>query len=190
MPFNPAAYQSLTNLAAPAPAKNTYTDSGLSAAISVRNGWNSSFGDGSVISVRTLPPPAVKASLKPFTDSSPAAYFQVSVTAVPSLRSAIILPVPYPGCQLVNEVRKMFGAHKEPVMSSAPAFGTISVVPVWRATLAIASATPECTVPTTTSTLSRRTSRFMFSTRSEEHTSELQSPKDLVCRLLLEKKKK
>src|SRR5574342_971666 len=28
------------------------------------------------------------------------------------------------------------------------------------------------------------------STRSEEHTSELQSPPDLVCRLLLEKKKK
>src|SRR5574340_1287837 len=27
------------------------------------------------------------------------------------------------------------------------------------------------------------------STRSEEHTSELQSPKDIVCRLLLEKKK-
>src|SRR5574340_1847349 len=27
------------------------------------------------------------------------------------------------------------------------------------------------------------------SRRSEEHTSELQSPKDLVCRLLLEKKK-
>src|SRR3989454_5945991 len=29
-----------------------------------------------------------------------------------------------------------------------------------------------------------------FSTRSEEHTSELQSPCNLVCRLLLEKKKK
>src|SRR5574340_1644068 len=28
------------------------------------------------------------------------------------------------------------------------------------------------------------------SARSEEHTSELQSPKDIVCRLLLEKKKK
>src|SRR5574340_1824461 len=28
-----------------------------------------------------------------------------------------------------------------------------------------------------------------YSRRSEEHTSELQSPKDLVCRLLLEKKK-
>src|SRR5437867_10736948 len=29
-----------------------------------------------------------------------------------------------------------------------------------------------------------------FGRRSEEHTSELQSPYDLVCRLLLEKKKK
>src|SRR5207248_8549075 len=31
---------------------------------------------------------------------------------------------------------------------------------------------------------------FASSARSEEHTSELQSPYDLVCRLLLEKKKK
>src|SRR5258708_18949474 len=31
---------------------------------------------------------------------------------------------------------------------------------------------------------------FPFSGRSEEHTSELQSPDHLVCRLLLEKKKK
>src|SRR2546428_9438217 len=30
----------------------------------------------------------------------------------------------------------------------------------------------------------------MFASRSEEHTSELQSRSDLVCRLLLEKKKK
>src|SRR5260221_7028701 len=30
----------------------------------------------------------------------------------------------------------------------------------------------------------------VFATRSEEHTSELQSHSDLVCRLLLEKKKK
>src|SRR5437867_8602787 len=30
---------------------------------------------------------------------------------------------------------------------------------------------------------------FLSSVRSEEHTSELQSPYDLVCRLLLEKKK-
>src|SRR5690348_18109725 len=32
-------------------------------------------------------------------------------------------------------------------------------------------------------------SRFLGDTRSEEHTSELQSPVHLVCRLLLEKKK-
>src|ERR1017187_10663445 len=32
--------------------------------------------------------------------------------------------------------------------------------------------------------------RFARRTRSEEHTSELQSPMYLVCRLLLEKKKK
>src|SRR5207244_13541251 len=31
---------------------------------------------------------------------------------------------------------------------------------------------------------------FRFALRSEEHTSELQSPDHLVCRLLLEKKKK
>src|SRR2546426_2636093 len=34
------------------------------------------------------------------------------------------------------------------------------------------------------------TSAATLSTRSEEHTSELQSPCNLVCRLLLEKKKK
>src|SRR5438034_1422686 len=31
---------------------------------------------------------------------------------------------------------------------------------------------------------------YLVNTRSEEHTSELQSHSDLVCRLLLEKKKK
>src|SRR5216683_7593810 len=36
----------------------------------------------------------------------------------------------------------------------------------------------------------RRTKPSLRCTRSEEHTSELQSRSDLVCRLLLEKKKK
>src|SRR5437867_5318168 len=35
-----------------------------------------------------------------------------------------------------------------------------------------------------------RPRRSLWNARSEEHTSELQSPYDLVCRLLLEKKKK
>src|SRR5258708_31737831 len=36
----------------------------------------------------------------------------------------------------------------------------------------------------------RKSSSERLATRSEEHTSELQSPDHLVCRLLLEKKKK
>src|SRR2546426_8447705 len=38
-------------------------------------------------------------------------------------------------------------------------------------------------------TLNRRIAAWRLSVRSEEHTSELQSPCNLVCRLLLEKKK-
>src|SRR5690348_17653556 len=42
----------------------------------------------------------------------------------------------------------------------------------------------------TRSVSTSRPNRSRTSTRSEEHTSELQSPVHLVCRLLLEKKKK
>src|SRR5207249_5295265 len=42
--------------------------------------------------------------------------------------------------------------------------------------------------PSASSSLTRQA--YSRSTRSEEHTSELQSRFDLVCRLLLEKKKK
>src|SRR2546426_6149730 len=41
-----------------------------------------------------------------------------------------------------------------------------------------------------TDTMARNGSRAEQQKRSEEHTSELQSPCNLVCRLLLEKKKK
>src|SRR5438094_6492899 len=40
------------------------------------------------------------------------------------------------------------------------------------------------------SALAAKSRENMCRLRSEEHTSELQSPYDLVCRLLLEKKKK
>src|SRR5438874_4334512 len=67
-----------------------------------------------------------------------------------------------------------------------------------------AQASPICSAPPTEFFTARQASnssgpspesRFHFalttrSTRSEEHTSELQSRRDLVCRLLLEKKKK
>src|SRR2546430_13449687 len=45
---------------------------------------------------------------------------------------------------------------------------------------------PDATIPSTPSS----TSSQLLSWRSEEHTSELQSQSNLVCRLLLEKKKK
>src|SRR3712207_8799788 len=46
------------------------------------------------------------------------------------------------------------------------------------------------TNPANMSAAGTKTSFFEFKTRSEEHTSELQSRQYLVCRLLLEKKKK
>src|SRR5256885_13327703 len=42
----------------------------------------------------------------------------------------------------------------------------------------------------TSDTAEDRNKSAVWMTRSEEHTSELQSPCNLVCRLLLEKKKK
>ena len=57
----------------------------------------------------------------------------------------------------------MCWAHIGPVTASAPALGTISIVPLSRATLAIAIATPECTLPTSTSTLSRLISLLVLS---------------------------
>jgi hypothetical protein len=66
-------------------------------------------------------------------------------------------------CQLENEVRKMLGAQSAPVTSPAPALGLIHSVPDSRSTLAMPIATPVCTVPMTTSTLSRCTSLLAFS---------------------------
>src|SRR5204862_3698423 len=60
---------------------------------------------------------------------------------------------------------------------------TSSVIELTRVT---AAADPACS-----KTYARPISKMCeFHTRSEEHTSELQSRRDLVCRLLLEKKKK
>src|SRR5258708_24667292 len=53
------------------------------------------------------------------------------------------------------------------------------------ARLPLAAAAGRCAPRGSSSTATRRTA----SCRSEEHTSELQSPDHLVCRLLLEKKK-
>src|SRR2546427_7412701 len=47
-----------------------------------------------------------------------------------------------------------------------------------------------CTVPHAPKVSALKTNPKVAFTRSEEHTSELQSQSNLVCRLLLEKKKK
>src|SRR2546421_5644480 len=49
---------------------------------------------------------------------------------------------------------------------------------------------PQCPHPLTPSPQCGEGGRWHVHPRSEEHTSELQSRSDLVCRLLLEKKKK
>src|SRR5437867_4729560 len=54
--------------------------------------------------------------------------------------------------------------------------------------IASGTATLQAAVVGTPMVLLYKTSPLTY--RSEEHTSELQSPYDLVCRLLLEKKKK
>src|SRR5438034_2344992 len=70
--------------------------------------------------------------------------------------------------------------------STAPALAR----PVETAAVLISYRSPE---PPDTSPLPRHFSKIFFAcscaSRSEEHTSELQSHSDLVCRLLLEKKK-
>src|SRR5438034_6700407 len=65
----------------------------------------------------------------------------------------------------------------------------------WLTTTSRASDAPEspapiagCT-PSSEKKLGETSAPFTRSARSEEHTSELQSHSDLVCRLLLEKKK-
>src|SRR2546426_8410848 len=52
------------------------------------------------------------------------------------------------------------------------------------------SATSSAPTKNVDSSEARNTAAWAISKRSEEHTSELQSPCNLVCRLLLEKKKK
>src|SRR5437773_7078673 len=65
-----------------------------------------------------------------------------------------------------------------------PAIGLDATVPRPMVTNETAPARPYVMVPSSTNEPSSKRSR------SEEHTSELQSHHDLVCRLLLEKKKK
>src|SRR2546426_7107654 len=63
-------------------------------------------------------------------------------------------------------------------------------LPIWNNSSASAIAMNPRPARSTPTATTRRAEAFILSPRSEEHTSELQSPCNLVCRLLLEKKKK
>src|SRR6266568_3276753 len=103
-----------------------------------------------------------------------------------------------PSAQMGMPCRSAASAQsKTAVICGIPAPATIRVVQIapgpiptltQSAPAAISSSVPSAvaTLPAMTSTRCRA---FTFSTRSEEHTSELQSQFHLVCRLLLEKKK-
>ena len=72
----------MAKMAAPTGANPTTTDQKLNALETTMGQSSKNFGNGPVRLLTTLPPPFSKPSLKPATDSSPAAYFQVMVIAV------------------------------------------------------------------------------------------------------------
>src|SRR5258708_10355229 len=65
-------------------------------------------------------------------------------------------------------------------------------LPIWTSAYTPARNTTFCTSSISSGPARMRSSTYHSAamSRSEEHTSELQSPDHLVCRLLLEKKKK
>src|SRR5690348_17414938 len=71
-----------------------------------------------------------------------------------------------------------------------PICGTALPTCVYRGHSLVRCFPPVVNLPLKRNQSGKLCSRALSRTRSEEHTSELQSPVHLVCRLLLEKKKK
>ena len=80
-------------------------------------------------------------------------------TARRALRSIMAWPSATVGCPMVNEVRNTLGRQALRVTACTPALGMMLSVPLSATTFWIAICTPECTVPTITSTLSCATRR-------------------------------
>src|SRR5262245_63460254 len=91
----------------------------------------------------------------------------------------------------------MHGTSAVTVIMAAPSISATFAFPPYRCTAA-RIASPDTTTPRLVSRTNagsepitkRMSKNFANGIRSEEHTSELQSLRHLVCRLLLEKKKK
>src|SRR5690349_22412185 len=80
----------------------------------------------------------------------------------------------------------LFRSEREPVGEYAPDVQNRERSISERRRIDLAAGKPPCVRPYR----GDRETDGIFKIRSEEHTSELQSRRDLVCRLLLEKKKK
>src|SRR2546427_9345487 len=88
-----------------------------------------------------------------------------------------MLPVPLNSSKITSSMRLPVSMRAVAMIVSDPPSSTLRAAPKKRfgRCRALASTPPDSTLP---------------DGRSEEHTSELQSQSNLVCRLLLEKKKK
>src|SRR6266704_3433236 len=100
------------------------------------------------------------------------------------------LKIDFLDSQLIDEVAKRLQLPKEEVEAEDEQPGSL----LSRLLLALGAANAEPIIPPETSAWNPPNTEPVFDTRqavrSEEHTSELQSRFELVCRLLLEKKKK
>src|SRR3712207_8352665 len=89
---------------------------------------------------------------------------------------------------LANFVNR--GPHVKPMPVSQPSPATLATHRQWKPIDIMLRWSAVCTIVAGESTSIVTTSTPLSASRSEEHTSELQSRQYLVCRLLLEKKKK
>src|SRR5207248_5084080 len=96
------------------------------------------------------------------------------------------MSVPHPKeIKLARHVAQLLRCRRCPRMQSTPVSGGAIVSDVM-----VIGQAPGPREPVLQRPFAHTAGKTLFRWRSEEHTSELQSPYDLVCRLLLEKKKK
>src|SRR5207244_10915377 len=89
-------------------------------------------------------------------------------------------------CNLIGTSSFLIFFLDDPATTEIYTLSLHDALPIWRRTAEAAAPFPDVCRSQAAGALAPRGGRA----RSEEHTSELQSPDHLVCRLLLEKKKK
>src|SRR5690349_22972275 len=90
-----------------------------------------------------------------------------------------------PGVSAASQVVALFFFFNDPATTEIYTLSLHDALPIL-----VARQSPRNRKITATTSSTAKESSICWSWRSEEHTSELQSRRDLVCRLLLEKKKK